>query len=240
MIITVRIFALSLLLATSSWAEDKFRINGGEFDFGQVTTNVTVTHQIWVHAVGTDTLRINSVKSGCGCLVVPQIQDTIPPGDSLPLVFYWQTRGSAGARSQSAYLYFDSIPFPYEIVLKGNVVTPDKLQASVSWSPVNVKLSGSPEVELSGTFELTNRTAEKLSVSPVESGPGIVLVLPDSVEAGKTIVGRITIGKDNAAVLYEGSVTIDLSGNQGEIIRVSIPMQFGDFSFRPVFTTKEK
>ena len=232
--------ALSLMLAVSPWAAENVRIDGAQFDFGQVPANATLTHRVWIHAVGTDTLRLSEVKTGCGCLTAPLAADTILPGDSLSLVFYWQTRGLVGNRNQSAYLYIRPGSFPYEILLKGNVVTPEARPASVSWSPAIVVLAGAPGVGLSGSFGLANQAGEKLTDSLVEAGPGIALEIPATVDSGQSIVGQVKVGKEQATIRYEGSVTLELTGNRSQACRVSIPVQFGDFSFRPVFTTKKK
>jgi hypothetical protein len=124
--------------------------------------------------------------------------------------------------------------------MSGNVVTPNDSQASVSWQPVLVRLSAEPNGDLSGRFVLTGSVLDSLAVSIVESGPEVVLNLPDTIVAGRSVVGQVVVEKGATAASYEGSVTLELSGNQTETYRVSIPMQYGDFSFRPLFTTKQK
>jgi hypothetical protein len=237
---TVKICILCLLLSSQVWPAKEIRIDGDKFEFGLVPNNSTMVHRIWIHADGRDTLRLADVKTGCGCVTAPWSADTILPGDSLSLVFYWQTRGSVGPQSLSAYLFLEPHEFPLEINMSGNVVTPNDSQASVSWQPAIVQLSAEPDGDLSGRFTLKGSMLDSLKVRVVESGSQVVLNLPDTIEAGRSVVGQVVVEKGATAASYEGSITLELSGNQTETYRVSIPVQYGDFSFRPLFTTKQK
>jgi hypothetical protein len=222
--ITSKLLISLTLIWGPAWAEGPVEISGAEYDFGQVVTNSTQAHTIWIRAAGTDTLTLTDVKTGCGCVTSPWAVSTIRPGDSLALTFYWQTRGSVGDQELSAYLYLKPENFPQKIVLSGNVVTPDDLQASLDWRPSVLRLSGGQDGGLSVAFDLTNRTSET----------------PESIEPGKAAGGRIRLESGQTDSTFEGSVTLELTGNQSGGIRVSLPVQYGDFSFRPFFTTKQK
>jgi hypothetical protein len=238
--ITSKLLISLTLIWGPAWAEGPVEISGAEYDFGQVVTNSTLAHTIWIRAAGTDTLTLTDVKTGCGCVTSPWAVSTIRPGDSLALTFYWQTRGSVGDQELSAYLYLKPENFPQKIVLSGNVVTPDDLQASLDWRPSVLRLSGGQDGGLSVAFDLTNRTSETLTATVVESSPGLTVAAPDSIEPGKAAGGRIRLESGQTDSTFEGSVTLELTGNQSGGIRVSLPVQYGDFSFRPFFTTKQK
>ncbi|MFH2054605.1 MAG: DUF1573 domain-containing protein [bacterium] len=55
------------------------------FDFGFMPDQAEVTHTFWLHNRSTDSIRVESVKPGCGCLTAPFAADALAPQDSVPL-----------------------------------------------------------------------------------------------------------------------------------------------------------
>lgn len=236
-----RTIAACLWVAASvAAAPNDVRIEGGEFSFGLLPPNGTVVHRVWIHPGDQDTVRLVDVKTGCGCLTTPWTETQIHPGDSLMILFYWQVRGLVGQRSVSAYLYLQPEVFPIEVRLQGKVVTAADTGASVVWMPSIVTLKENPDRKMDASFQITNRTSEELAVKLVETEPEIQVTPPLSVNAGQTAIGQVSYAGDGQAAPFETSFTVDLTGNQGAVFRVTIPIVYGNFSFRPVFTTREK
>jgi len=237
----LRTVSLCIWVAASvTAASNSARVDGVEFDFGYLPPNGTAVHRVWIHPGEQDTLRLVNVKTACGCLTTPWTETQILPGDSLPLLFYWQTRGLTGQRSVSAYLYLEPGVFPIEIRLLGKVVTPSDTGASVVCTPSTVMLKENPGQKMNATFQLSNRTTEDLAVKLVENGPDIQITLPATVSKGKSETGQIGYVGTGQPGLFESSLTVELTGNQGAVFRVTIPVVYGNFSFRPVFITREK
>jgi hypothetical protein len=236
-------FGLLLMvpLAAIAAGDPALELSGAEFDFGLVSQNATYAHRVWLKVGGADTVEITSVKTGCGCLSAPMDSIRIAPGDSSSIVLYWQTRNSVGMTAKSAYLYTGDETRPLEAVLTASVVTEFDSAASISWAPVRVELAGRNRGEAPNKmFRLTNRTGGDLAVALVEVGDELDLQVPDSVAADQALTGFVALSERVSESDFESSFTLELTGNQRQPIRVSIPVVYGDFSFRPEFTTTKE
>jgi len=220
-------------------ATDAPTVAGADYDFGLVPPNATMSHQVWIRT-GSDTIRLADIKAGCGCLTTEWDTATIPPGDSLSVLFQWQTRGSSGRRRVSAYLYLDPEPLPTEVRLSGNVVTPGDSSASIQCMPVNIAFEEKAGRNQNKSFRLTNQTDGELAITLVESGSAMRVDAPASVGPGQSVQGQVQIGSADSHTPFESSFTLELTGNQPPVYRVSVPVVYGDFSFRPMFTTSRK
>ena len=211
---------VSSAIAISATAQNPLLIDGAKFDFGQVPQNATLHHQVWLRCSGSDTVTLGEIKTGCGCLVISPERRQIVPGDSLMLSCYWQR--------------------PVELTVGGNVVTEDDSTASLHWWPQRIEFRpthGSREKNIEQVITLTNRTQTALSVTLVGHGPELDLGLPESIPAAQTAHIQVAVAEAYPGGDFESSFTFELTGNQGESFRVSVPVVSGDFSFRPIFTT---
>jgi hypothetical protein len=221
-------------------ASEHASLIGAEFDFGQVPQNATLTHQVWLHAGPDDTLRLVDIKTGCGCLTAPWESTQIAPKDSLLLVFYWQTRGSEGRRALSAYLFVDPEPYPLEVRLLGKAVTQPDPEASLHLRPWRVDFRAGSTGRMDEVVTLTNKSVDKLILTLVEVGPGIEVEMPESIGADGSVELHVRRTDVDSGSRLETSFTVEATGNSGPKQRVSIPVVYGDFSFRPEFTTTRR
>ena len=234
---------LSGFIAISSQARSGLEISPTAFDFGWVPQNATLVCQVWAYTSGEDTITINEIKTGCGCLMVQPKPAQIAPGDSLILSYYWQTRGFVGSRTVSAYLYSESNQRPKELMVGGNVVTQDDSTASIHWWPQRLEFHPanlSHKNDIEQVITLTNRTETDLSMTLIEQGPELNIELPGSIQAKQTARIQVVITDNYLEDNFESSFTLEFTGNSNESFRVSIPVVAGDFSFRPNFTTTKQ
>ena len=228
------------MVAISSQAQSALEVSPAAFDFGWAPQNATLVCEVWVHSSDEDTITITDIKTACGCLVVQPEPAQVTPGDSLSLLFYWQTRGFIGPRTISAYLYTGPDQQPRELTIGGNVVTENDSTASIHWWPRRLEFrpaNRTHEKDIDQMITLINRTQTAMTVSLVEHGPELDLALPESIPAGQTVRVHATVADDHPGGDFESSFTLEFSGNENEPFRVSIPVVGGDFSFRPDFTT---
>ena len=234
---------LGCFAAVSSQAQSGLGIHPPTFDFGWAPQNATLVCQVWVVAPAGDTISLGEIKTGCGCLVVIPEPAEIPPGDSLTLSCYWQTRGSVGTHNVSAYLYTTPDQRPVELTIEGKVVTEDDSIASIDWSPRRVEFGRATGIRNNRTekvITLTNVTDTELAVALVGQGPELGVALLETIPAGQTAQVQVAILGAHSGIDFESSFTLEFSGNASESFRVSIPVVSGDFSFRPDFTTTKK
>jgi hypothetical protein len=212
---------------------------GAEYDFGTVPPSATLCHQVCIRS-GSDTVRLVDIKAGCGCLTTEWDTASIPSGDSLMVLFHWQTRGSVGQRNVSAYVYLERQAFPIEVRLAGNVVTPSDSTASIWCMPATIAFERKNGHNQSKSFRLSNRSAGESAIRLVEAGAAVRVDLPATVGPGQSVQGQVLIGSADSYSDFESSFTLELTGNQTPAYRVSVPVVYGDFSFRPMFTTSRK
>jgi hypothetical protein len=230
-----------LLIATQALAAPEHAgLVGSEFDFGTVSQNATLAHQVWLHAGPDDTLHLVDIKTGCGCLTAPWEETRIAPKDSLRLVFYWQTRGSDGPQVLPVYFFVEPEPYPLEAKLSGKVVTQPDTEASLHLKPWRVNFRDGSGGRMNEIVTLTNKSPDELTLTLAEVGPEIEVEMPEIVGAGGSVELRVKRTDTNAGSSFETSFTVEASGNSEPKQRVSVPVVYGDFSFRPDFTTTRK
>ena len=237
--LALRVTGLLMLIAGTTVASEKSGLTGSEFDFGNVPQNAALAHEVWLQAGPTDTLRLVDIKTGCGCLTSPWEAARIAPGDSLRLVFYWQTRGFEGQRDLSAFIYAEPEPYPLELRLTGKVVTETESQASLEVTPQRVDFGDGRENKTETMVTIRNSSTVDLAMTVVAVGPGIKMELPEKIGAGESIGVKVARTEDTGPLL-ETSFTIEATGNPEPKQRVSVPVTYGDFSFRPKFTTTRR
>lgn len=239
-----RTLSLTMLIAgtISSASGAGIELVKAAFDFGFAPQNGTLVHEAWIKSTSQDTLLITEIKTGCGCLS-PEVLERLPllPGDSQLVVFYWQTRGSVGEVSRSAFIYTNSEQSPIELVLTANVVTDPPLEASLIWTPKRVAFDIDKKRKRSSIkINLANNLESDISLKLIENLPQLELELPEIIKAGTTETAKLSIADGYVGQEFESSITLQVSGNQTPPYRVTIPVASGDFSFRPFFTTKDK
>ena len=239
-VLMLRITVLALLSTTLVAGSENPFLVGTEFDFGAVPQNATLSHEVWLHAGSTETLLLEDIKTGCGCLTAPWEKTSILPNDSLRIVFYWYTRASEGMRDLSAFLYVSPEPYPLEVRLTGKPVTQPEPEASFELKPRRLDFGKARDSRAEGKVVLTNRSLGELKLSLVAAGPGIKVELADSVATGGTVEIKVMRTEVGGVAPLETSFTFEATGNPGPKERVSVPVTCGDFSFRPEFTTTRK
>ena len=80
----------------SKGQQPRIEVSSDYFYFGYMPTNAIVQHLYWIRNTGSDTLRIVSVKPGCGCTTAPLSKDAIAPGDSAQLKVVFDSKNMVG------------------------------------------------------------------------------------------------------------------------------------------------
>lgn len=226
------------VICVTAGAKPVLEISPASWDFGLVPANQTVVFRPWFKSIGEDTLRITGVKTGCGCLAMPDSLLDLAPGDSVQVTLYWQTRAADGELGSTAYLFSDSGLDPYEI----------SLMAVGSHDVPRVDLGNPRKVRKEFPLVLQNKAEHAVAIEVLSpSSDYFELYLPQSIPAGGSVNGSVRLSESFAGragdakgdFRFEESVTIELRHEERTIRRMTIPVRFGDFSFRPEYTTTE-
>jgi hypothetical protein len=75
------IFAISIFMASVSFSQPKISLDRPELDLGIVYGGARKKGRVVLKNIGTDTLKIMSVHTSCGCTTVKKPKDFLIPGD---------------------------------------------------------------------------------------------------------------------------------------------------------------
>lgn len=111
------IFVLALILSGRIvLAQDSTKIANGPkiklaettFDFGTVTQGTAVKHIFKFKNVGTDTLKIEQVRSSCGCTAA-ESSKIIPPQKDGQIEVNFNTASQMGKVSKTVYIFSNDV-----------------------------------------------------------------------------------------------------------------------------------
>jgi hypothetical protein len=119
-------FALICLLSghvAVLFAQPKLEIIGGrEFILGVIPEDTIVHKTLVVKNSGTDTLRIEHVRTSCGCTVAKPSSDRVAPNDSMEIPVSFNTKNFDGPVKKEIYFETnDSTSLRVDIVLLADI-----------------------------------------------------------------------------------------------------------------------
>lgn len=223
------ILALALLLILVSipvYARPVLEIPDEKFDFGSVASSSAVSHYFWFKSTGTDTVRIEKIKTGCTCALMPLERDWIAPGDSMKVGIFWNLKNQIGKTGRYPYILSNTGSEPLRLSLTAAVVTEMDQVIPVSVKPFKLELATTPTAKVDSIeFVLSNRTERDyqcMVVSfPIEQ---CEVVVPEQIKAKSEARGYIRLKPEFADKEFKSSLTIAYLGTQPG--RISIPVRF--------------
>lgn len=213
------------ILAGSIRAGSELTIENKRFFFGNMPQNSTVTHFFWFKSTGDDTLKINEIKTGCTCVLMPLEREELPPGDSMLVGFYWETKNSLFKTGKYPYIFTNAKDEPYQVMLTGNCVQFPDSARPVSIAPYKMELLVYNQKSIDRQeFKLTNHSDEEIifqQVSlPVEE---CVIDFPEKLAPNSTATGYVQVKKEYLDKEFKRSVTF-MNVNNIEH-RITIPIR---------------
>ncbi|HLX11671.1 MAG TPA: DUF1573 domain-containing protein, partial [Bacteroidota bacterium] len=104
-----RIFLFIVFLCSSvvlSLAQPKLEVVGGtHYDLGIINEGVVVTRRVVFKNTGTDSLRIDSITTSCGCTLAKPSSNVAASGDSLSLTITFDTKNLSGPVRKHIFFY---------------------------------------------------------------------------------------------------------------------------------------
>lgn len=118
--VSVFLFASVVALAAFGHAVAVFNWNETEFDLGNVTQGVPVSHEFEFTNTGAEPLVITSVKASCGCTVASYTETAIAPGEK-GFVKATYNAAKTGAFTKTVTVLSNAVDNPV-LTLKGTVI----------------------------------------------------------------------------------------------------------------------
>jgi hypothetical protein len=223
---------LTTLMMTLAWmscySQPRLEIVDDYFNFGYTPQNSTLVYRFWFKSVGTDTVVINDIKTGCSCAVMPLEKDRIAPGDSMRVGFFWDIKKNLGPTGRTVRVFTNAAQDPLRLHLDAEVQLSLDSARPVSVKPFRCELAKSSRAVIdSMSFTLTNHTNQDLSVALVSPFPDeCELVLPDSIKALSSDNGYVKVKPEFADIEFETSMTLLFSDQQANRLTVPIRRKF--------------
>jgi len=209
----VALICLLLCLGRAqSLSQSRLEIVGGPtFDFGDVYSGSTVSHDVTLKNVGTDTLVITDVMGGCGCTGTLMSSDHIAPNGISTLSISFSSKEFSGAVQKVVGLNTnDTANGHVRITFTANVIKslsidPEYLMfrtsvdsaASAELSIVN---TGSSAVRILSAEPSTERLSVIMTKDRIRPGEESVLKCTFTAAAEGVVNGTITIKTDRPKI----------------------------------------
>nr|MBN2278736.1 DUF1573 domain-containing protein [candidate division Zixibacteria bacterium] len=214
-----------VLMSGAVMAQPKLTIPENHFDFGYVPQHAAISHQYQLLSTGTDTLKILSLKPGCGCTKAPLQKSKLAPGDSTNLEVIFSTRSYSGPQKKRPSLTTNMGPDAVNVVFTAEVIINPEETTPIKIAPYKFDISQFDDKERKSLdFTITNVSDEPLEVKLVDIAPGMFKVdLPKKIGPGESKKGEIEILKAYIDQEFEKSMTIEL--NDRVKSRFTIPIK---------------
>lgn len=213
-------------------AQPQLRVPDGDFDFGYVPHSSTVVQQFWFKSVGTDTVKIENIRTGCDCAYIPLEKNWLAPGDSMKVSFFWESKRRMGPMNRKPTIYSNVEGKPLQLNFVGNChINPDKYYP-VSIKPYRFEFSKLEKISIDSIeFILSNQTDSNYTISavsyPMEE---CSYVLPEKIAAKAEVKGHIKVNPQFLNREFLQSLTLQFLSESGNVKRVTVPIRRKIFS----------
>ncbi len=108
--------SLGAWFALRALASPVLRVEPSAVDFGVLPTGAKATRVVHVSNTGSGVLRIDAVKTGCGCTEVRLVNQVLAPGWSADLVVMQQAEPTRGQTTSFVYLFSNDLARPVVMI----------------------------------------------------------------------------------------------------------------------------
>ncbi len=209
-------------------AEPRLVIAGNRFDFGATPQHSTVTQYFWFHSVGTDTVKITKVETGCDCTTMPLEKTDLAPGDSMKVGVNWDTQASVGSSGKYPRIHVAGQHDPERLFLTASVTLFPDSSRPISVKPYRAELS-----------KMSNRSVDSMRVMLTNHGELPValrvtslpmmeyrVTVPDSLQAKETLAMVIAVAPEYKDKEFSRSITLSYDGGAvGAVGNITVPVR---------------
>ncbi|MCB2229212.1 DUF1573 domain-containing protein [bacterium] len=201
-----------------------------EYDFGTVIGRTTLYHTFWFKSTGTDTVRIDDIKIGCDCAMLPLTTNKIAPGDSVEMKFTWTTQRSNGLDRRFPRIFTNMGPDPVRLRYYASCVTVPDSARPMSIKPYRFEFAQIGAIKRDSlTFTLTNHSDLGYAVHVVSpTTDRLEVVFPDSLPPNSSASGRIRVVPAYGDQEFEETLTFQFDSRGIDPSRISIPVRKQD------------
>ncbi len=224
MTLAVIAFSASMPMKTV-WAESGVRFDHTEFNFGQIPVGALGSHTFWIHAVGADTIVIDTVITGCGCTTIPLETKVLAPSDSVAFEIVFDSKGILGSVAKRPGFKVKDDTTLYDVKFYASVISSDTEFFPISILPPLFPINeDKARSGIDFPFTLSNLSDEDITVRVVDFPRAIFEIeLAEAIPAKGSITGhfKMLAGYPLGENISK-SMTFEV--NNSQLFRLSAPI----------------
>ena len=202
------------------------------FDFGQVEQGEQVTHDFRFTNQGNRDLRVQSVKTSCGCTAAVIAADTIPPGTEGTIQATFDTKRFAGQKAKDIRVHTNDPLSPVTtLTLRGEITTEMQVQ------PAQLYLGRLQRgVPTTRTVTVLYDENKSLEITDITNGnPAINVRAEDAqVEGKKGKALQVSVSKTAQRGPLNDTITVTTTSTKKPTISIPVVGSIeGDISVSP-------
>ena len=198
----------------------RMHVDAPVFDFGQVEQGEKITHAFRFTNQGNRALRVQSVKTSCGCTAAVVAANTIPPGEEGTIQATFDTKRFAGHKAKNVRVHTNDPLSPVTILtLEGEITT------EVQVEPAQVYMGrlqrGVPTTRIVTILYDQNKPFEITQIT--HSNPAISVRTEDvqiDTRPGKTL--QVSVAKTAALGRLNDTLTITTTSPKKPTITIPV------------------
>lgn len=202
------------------------------FDFGQVEQGEQVTHDFQFTNQGNRDLRVQSVKTSCGCTAAVIAADTIPPGTAGSIQATFDTKRFAGQKAKNIRVHTNDPLNPVTtLTLQGEITIEVQVQ------PTQLYLGRLQRGEpVTRTVTVLYDENKSLEITDITNGNSAIKVRAEDaqVEGKKGKALQVSVSKTARRGPLNDTITITTTSTKKPTISVPVVGSIeGDISVSP-------
>lgn len=200
------------------------------FDFGFMPDQSTVAHTFWLRNWESDSVKVEKIRLGCGCLNAPLPEQSAAPGDSLPVVLSFHSGHFRDHIEKRSRVNIRNLRTGEEqvtvLTITGFVAPEDKIKelVPVAFTPMRVTDDSLAVGHLVGLseFKSPNYSGKSCDSRLVDQSPGVTAV---SFRGDRTLPYYVGFSDPPIAPGQTGSITLHVDCDSSYNITIPIEVK---------------
>lgn len=210
----------ALLSGSFALAAPNLQAQQQKFDFGEIFQGEKVLHVFEFVNEGDEVLKIDRVRSSCGCTAVLVSEKSIPPGGKGELQANFDSARFRNAVSKTIYLYSNDPVHPVmQFHIKGKVLEP------VAVEPAQINFGNvAAEKTVTSTVLLRNQGEKPLTLGkPHSTAAELVVNMPETFFAnGDEVTLELQLTPKPGQTRFSGYVLVPVEGVPKNELRIPV------------------
>ena len=222
MLTTLRFVAIMFVVLSGSiaFAAPNLQVSSPKFDFGEIFQGEKVLHVFEFVNEGDETLKIDRVKSSCGCTAALVSEKSIPPGGKGELQANFDSARFRNTVSKTIYLYSNDPVRPImQFYIKGTVLE------TVAVEPAQINFGNVvAEKLITATVLLRNQGKQTLTLgTPHATAAELVVKMPEtSLASGDEVTLELQLTPKPGQTRFSCYVLVPVEGVPKNELRIPV------------------